>query len=507
MKQGSKRLRSQTLAQLGGAKHIVQKHLDEAMSVLPAEEQRVAAAAFHYLVTPEGTKIAQSVQALAVYSGCAAEDIERVLAKLASEDTRIVRPMAPPPDAHGGTRYVIFHDVLGPAILDWRARHEQARLEREKRDAERKREEAERRHRELLAATERRRRFLLLAVALAALVLSLGTYATGALDPLELETVDARFSIRGVHAVPDDIAVVGIDDTTLSDYARFPYPFPRRFHARLVDRLHRAGAKLIVYDVEFRAKGQQSGDDRLVAAMHRARPVILGVTALHEVTGEPDFLGGQGRAYEAGARPASVLVPPDSTVRKFHYEEDELKTVGIAVAETLAGRMIEPSEVGGDDIWIDYVGPTGTIPELSFSEVAKGDFPPDTFRDKIVVIGGTSLDLQDRHLTSMGGDLMSGPEIQANAITSARRLAPLKSAAGYWTVVLIVLFSILPPLMALLTRPLVAFAIAVGVFALYLGLVQNAFSHGWILPVVYPAIALVVALFGTVGLLRNRVSG
>src|SRR3712207_7052066 len=39
--------------------------------------------------------------------------------------------LAPPPGARGGTRYEIFHDVLAVAILDWRARHEQARGVRE----------------------------------------------------------------------------------------------------------------------------------------------------------------------------------------------------------------------------------------------------------------------------------------------------------------------------------------------------------------------------------------
>ena len=139
MKEGSRRLRRQTLDRLGGAERIVQNHLDEAMGALPPEEQELAAAAFYYLVTPEGTKIAQSVETLAAYSRHPPQDLERVLEKLATGAVRIVRPVAPPPGVPGGTRYEIFHDVLAPAILDWRARVERARLEEERQEAERQR--------------------------------------------------------------------------------------------------------------------------------------------------------------------------------------------------------------------------------------------------------------------------------------------------------------------------------------------------------------------------------
>jgi CHASE2 domain-containing sensor protein len=507
MRQGSHRLRSETLANLGGAKDIVQKHLDDAMSALPAEDREIAAAVFHYLVTPEGTKIAQSAQALAVYSGRSPDEIEQVLEQLTTGEARIVRPIAPPAGAAGGTRYEIFHDILGSAILDWRARHERARLEREKQEAERTRLEAERRHREMLAGAERRRRGLLVAVAIAALVLSLVLHLTDALDSVELKTVDARFGIRGEHAIPNDMVVVGLDDKTLSDLNQ-SLPYPRSFHGRVIDRLHRAGARLIVYDIEFRGAGPgaagRRNDDRLLAALDRARPVILGATATND-RGEPDFLHKPWLIRTVGARAASALIPPEGTVRKFPYTANRLKSIGVVAAETLKRRSIARTDVGGKNIWIDYAGPSGTVPTVPFSRVLRGQFPADLFRNKVVVIGATALVLQDRHSTPVGGDQMAGPEIQANAINTARHLAPLRPVPGVWTIVFILLFSVLPPLAALRMRALFAFGIALGALALYLGASQFAFSHGHILPIVYPACALVAALFGTVGLVRNRV--
>ena len=53
-----------------------------------------------------------------------------------------MRPVAPPPDQPNMPRYEIFHDVLAPAILDWRARYlkQQELAETERREAVRQRE-------------------------------------------------------------------------------------------------------------------------------------------------------------------------------------------------------------------------------------------------------------------------------------------------------------------------------------------------------------------------------
>lgn len=54
--------------------------------------------------------------------------------KLAGGDVRLLRPVAPPSDQPTEPRYEIFHDVLAPAVLDWRTRYvqEQERAERQR---------------------------------------------------------------------------------------------------------------------------------------------------------------------------------------------------------------------------------------------------------------------------------------------------------------------------------------------------------------------------------------
>ena len=126
LRAGSHILRLETMDRLGGAERIVRTHLDAVMSTLLPDEQEIAASVFHYLVTPSGTKIAHTVSDLAEYAQLPQMQLSLVLEKLCRGDVRILRPVAPLPDQPTKLRYEIFHDVLAPAILDWRARYVQA---------------------------------------------------------------------------------------------------------------------------------------------------------------------------------------------------------------------------------------------------------------------------------------------------------------------------------------------------------------------------------------------
>src|SRR5687767_6142441 len=73
---------------------------------------------------------------------------------------------------------------------------------------------------------------------------------TDALRQLELDTVDARFEIRGNQPPPEDVAAVLIDARTFQRL-RTQWPFPRSMHGKVIDALSRDGARVIAYDVQF----------------------------------------------------------------------------------------------------------------------------------------------------------------------------------------------------------------------------------------------------------------
>lgn len=113
-----------TLEQLGGAEEIVRAHLQQAIDDLTPEQQAIAASVFDRLVTPSGTKIAQTARDLARYAHVSESELDVVLERLAGGQNRILRPVAPSSDRPDAPRYEIFHDVLSGAILEWRGKYE-----------------------------------------------------------------------------------------------------------------------------------------------------------------------------------------------------------------------------------------------------------------------------------------------------------------------------------------------------------------------------------------------
>jgi WD40 repeat protein len=128
-------LKLATLAELGGAEHIVEGHLEEAMTSLSPRQKGAAAAMYHFLVTPSGTKIAHRARDLAGYASLDEQEAEDVLHRLTAE--RIVR--ASSTNGPSTTQYEIFHDVLADAVLAWRNRYA---AERALHEAERRRRRA-----------------------------------------------------------------------------------------------------------------------------------------------------------------------------------------------------------------------------------------------------------------------------------------------------------------------------------------------------------------------------
>ena len=124
---------------------------------------------------------------------------------------------------------------------------------------------------------------LLAAVAVAAAGLAATAYALDLLRPLELNTVDARFRIRGTRPPPKGVVLVALDPGSLRKLGLRP-PLPRSLHARLIEQLHRDHPRLIVYDFQFIGHTASREDRALVGAISAARPVLLGT---HESGGGP----------------------------------------------------------------------------------------------------------------------------------------------------------------------------------------------------------------------------
>ena len=90
-----------------------------------------------------------------------------------------------------------------------------------------------------------------LAAVIAAVAVGALLQEGGVLKDQELGTVNLRFDVRGATDPPDDVVVVAMDQRTLDADPNVAVPFNRRRHARVINRLTEAGARVIAYDVQF----------------------------------------------------------------------------------------------------------------------------------------------------------------------------------------------------------------------------------------------------------------
>jgi len=350
----------------------------------------------------------------------------------------------------------------------------------------------------------RRRRRLVVtlygAVALATTGAVLALWGADVLRSSDLRTVDARFSVRGEHAAPD-VVVVGIDARTNSVVARFP--FRRTLHARVIDGLRRAGAKVIVYDVEFTARsGDDAADDALIRAVDRAPRIVLSTTEVG-AGGATNIFGGDAVLRAVGARAGSGNLPndPGGVLRRFAYDDLGLRGLPVVAAELALGRPVARDRFAADGTaWIDFPGPPRTVRTVSFGDVLEGRVPAAALRGKVVVVGATAPVLKDVFATSTASeDLMAGPEVQAAAIQTMLDDVPLRAAPGWLDGLLIAILGLAGMLATARLSPLRGALVGLGAAALFLVAAQLAFGAGVIVSVLYPLTALLLGVVGALG--------
>ncbi len=92
-------------------------------------------------------------------------------------------------------------------------------------------------------------------------VLIAGLHGFGILSPLDNLLTDHRFRLTERPAT-GDLVLVEIDAASLNQLDEWPWP--RRYHGALLDRLMAAGAKRVAFDIDFSGRSREE-DDALFA--------------------------------------------------------------------------------------------------------------------------------------------------------------------------------------------------------------------------------------------------
>lgn len=325
-------------------------------------------------------------------------------------------------------------------------------------------------------------------------VIIIATVLGGWTRPADDLLYDAAMRLAPADADPS-LLIVAIDEPSLEALGRWPWP--RRLHAELLDRLAEARPRAITLDLLLT---EPATDDPALAAAMRALPVGLPAQFL--------IPGRDGRPFEridpvpALARAARIghantLIDSDGTVRSAA----SCFSPGPGIAPLQHLMRISGTPASGGDCAPQRLrfAPPESFATISYVNVLRGEVPPALIAGRRVLIGMTAQGLGDRYPVPVSdGGNMPGVEINANIANAQLQDAwvhspslPVRLAAALapaW-LLMIAFWRIRPRAGSLLALALMLATLAISTAALA--------AHWWIAP--GPALlglALVYPLWG-----------
>ncbi len=270
-------------------------------------------------------------------------------------------------------------------------------------------------------------------------ILALLPGLTTPLERLDYATRDVLMRLRGQRPPHPDIVVVAIDDFSFN-WTGYQWPWPRAYLAEIVDWLNAAGAKVIGVDVFlFEPDADPRGDATLAEALGETPGSVAVMQIIRDREQGTVTLKLPRANYRAaidGLGITPIKLDEDAIARRLQVYDTYDKQVFYNWAFEIAGQYLgagPPSNptarsltfagdqvpLNGGYLLVNFAGPAGTYYPYSASRVVLGDYPPEAFKDKIVLIGATSLTLQDVYPTPFSAqERTAGVEVIANAVAT-----------------------------------------------------------------------------------------
>ncbi|MDD2485935.1 MAG: CHASE2 domain-containing protein [bacterium] len=350
-----------------------------------------------------------------------------------------------------------------------------------------------------------------LAWGILASILAIWVWHAGITRRLELIAYDCMFRLDGAQRVKEDssdVVVIGITEKCLSRLGAWPWP--RRYHAAMVDRLAAYGARVIAFDIIFSEPNKE--DDRLLAnACHRSGRVILPVCTSREPAAKvasgivevDDLTIPAPQLRQAVFTLAHINLNADDRdgiARRvplfIKYKNDYYPYFGAAVTALYSGRKLQTDStatrvmLGSENLPVESGGQMAVNFKRKrgcylYSDVLAGRVSPKAFKNKAVIIGSIGPGLSDVHITPLRA--MDGIMIHAAAIDTMIEGRYLHNLPKLLIIALILLCGVLTGLGVLRYR-------ALGGLACLLVLITVFFSAAVLLFIQYNIILDIVPL-------------
>ncbi len=212
--------------------------------------------------------------------------------------------------------------------------------------------------------------------------------------PLDEHLSDWRMSLL-TRAPTADIVLIDIDAKSISGLGRWPWP--RQFHANIIDRLTALDASEIAFDVGFSAPSTPDQDAAFEAALKRAGGSVILVAFDQRASAKaPDASLHQNRPidqFSANAWIASVNVVPDvdGKIRWLYYASAPTDASIPSLSTILAGGISDSNAAYRVDFGIDV----NEFDRISVVDLLQGEVDRDRIAGKKVIVGAQATELRD----------------------------------------------------------------------------------------------------------------
>ena len=285
----------------------------------------------------------------------------------------------------------------------------------------------------------------------------------------------------------DKIAIIAIDDKSIQAIGRWPWD--RKVHADLITKLQTPSSKPKAIGIDISFFEPSDDDQQLAAAIAQAGNVVL---AAEEVDGKTLLPLANLTRNTTGFGVVNTLADADGIVRKVATKFDSLYDHFTIAILKMAGEEIETLP---PTLRINFVGPPKTFKYYSYVDVLNGTVPTKTFKDKIVLVGATAPDLHDDQMVPTSNkNPMPGVEIHANLVQMFKERRFLTAQTRTLTVGITALFGIMASVITILIPLLPGVIFSTIAVIAYLIYVSSAFDQGQLVNILYPILAIVIAL-------------
>lgn len=250
---------------------------------------------------------------------------------------------------------------------------------------------------------------------------------TGPLQRLDNWFYDAALSWHRLDKSADDPIVIEVDNRSLAELGRWPWP--RELHARLLDQLRYARAVGLDIALAESTLSNDKPDQALAAAMRRNGKVV-----------SPVFPESNGQELTE-TRPLPLFEAASNRLGHTDFERDKDGVVrrtylyaGLgspdhpgfarAILDVAQGKPAAPPVpvfhghnepwVRADEVMVPFATGKPPFERLSYIDALSG-VDKEYFRNRIVLIGVTAAGLGDMHGTPISGNSIGMPGVIINA--------------------------------------------------------------------------------------------